>query len=172
MTVSAVGQNDNSRLYTVAKATTIGAAAGYASKYLLPVTKQEDTISLRSMINYCRKITNKAKIEELNKLKERTPAQDEFIKMAESKDKKAFGFKFISDEVKSLSQKNAASGKEFLGLVREVNTVSKSLTRRFVKAYHVMLKDIRPAAPFVVAGAGVGFLAGFAHNVMKTDFDA
>ena len=87
MTVGAVGHNDNSRLYTVASSTALGAAAGYASKYLLPVTKQEDTVSRRIMINYCRKVTNKAKIAEIkSQIGEITAAQDAFIKIDYHKD--------------------------------------------------------------------------------------
>lgn len=172
MTVSAVGQNDNSRLYTVVKSTAIGAAAGYAAKYILPVTKQEDTVSRRTMINYCRKITNKARVAEINSARTKTKAQDVFVKMIESKDKDAFAPKSILAKVKALGGEDSAAGKEFRGIIRDVNDLSKNLTRRFAKSYHHMLKDIRPSAPFIVAGAGIGFFAGFAHNVMKTDFDA
>ena len=62
--------------------------------------------------------------------------------------------------------------KEKIQLQYLLNETSKNITRRFMTAYHVMLKIKRPAIPFLVAGAGVGFLTGFAHNVMKTDFDA
>jgi len=34
MTVSAVGQNENSKLFTVVKSTAVGMAGGYALKYL------------------------------------------------------------------------------------------------------------------------------------------
>ncbi len=172
MTVSAVGQNENTKLYTVVKTTAVGAALGYASKYMLPVTKQEDTISKRTMINYCRKVTNKAKVAEIKAEGVKSRAQDVFVKMIESKDKDAFAPKYIAAKVKALGGENSAYGKEFRAIIRDVNDLSKNLTRRFAKSYHHMLKDIRPSAPFIVAGAGVGFFAGFAHNVMKTDFYA
>ena len=172
MTVSAVGQNENTKLYTVVKTTAVGAALGYASKYMLPVTKQEDTISKRTMINYCRKVTNKAKVAEIKAEGVKSRAQDVFVKMIESKDKDAFTSKSLSAKVKSLGGENSIDGKEFRGIIRNVDQMSKSLTRRFITAYHVMLKIKRPTVPFLVAGAGIGFLTGFAHNVMKTDFDA
>lgn len=172
MTVSAVGQNENSRLYTVAKATAIGAASGYALKYLLPVTKQEDTISRRTMINYCRKVTNKAKVAEFNSNGVKTKAQDCFVKMIESKDKDAFSSKSLKLKIKALGGDDSAAGKEFRTIIRNVDESSKVLTRHMAKAYHIMLKNIRPAVPFIVAGAGAGFLAGFMHNVMKTDYNA
>ncbi len=172
MTVSAVGQNDNSKLYTVVKSTAIGAAVGYASKYVLPITKQEDTVSRRTMINYCRKITNKERVAEFKAGGVKTKAQDAFVKMIESKDKDAFSLSSINKKVRALGGEDSAAGKEFRCIIRDVNEVSKSLTRRFAKSYHYMLKDIRPSAPFIVAGAGIGFFTGFANNVMKTDFYA
>ena len=102
----------------------------------------------------------------------KSKAQDVFIKMIDSNDKDAFTSKSISAKVKALGGENSVAGKEFRGIIRNVDEMSKSLTRRFTTAYHVMLKIKRPAVPFLVAGAGVGFLTGFAHNVMKTDFDA
>lgn len=173
MTVSAVGQSDNSKLYTIIQTSTAGAVAGYASKYILPVTKQENTINTRTMFNYCRKITNNAKVADLNALGDKkTLAQDAFIKIAQSKKKDAFSFKNIQENVKTLGGESSLAGKEFRSLVREVDSVSKNLTRKFAKAYNFMLKDIRPTAPFIVTGAGIGFFAGFAHNVFKTDIDA
>ena len=171
MTVRAVGQTDNnSKLYTIVQTTVAGAAAGYASKYVLPVTKQENTIDKRTMLNYCRKITNKAKIADFNALGDKkTLAQDSFITMAESKDKRAFSPENIAKRVKELGGEDSAMGKEFRCIIREVNSVSKNLTRQFAKSYHFMLKDIRPAAPFVFVGAGIGFFAGFAHNVLSSE---
>lgn len=171
MTVSAVGQTENnSKLFTIIQTTAAGSVAGYASKYILPVTKQENTISKRVMLNYCRKITNKAKVAEFNALGDKkTPAQDTFVKIVENKDNDAFAYSAIKNKVKALGGENSIAGKEFRSIIREVNSVSNNLTRQFSKAYHFMLKDIRPAAPFVVTGAGIGFFAGFAHNVFKTD---
>ena len=173
MTVSAVGQTDNSKLYTIIQTSAAGTVAGYASKYILPVTKQENNINTKTMFNYCRKITNKAKVADFNSLGDKkTPAQDMFIKMANSKEKDAFSFQNIKENVKALGGEDSVAGKEFHSIVREVNAVSKNLTRQFAKAYRFMLKDIRPTTPFVVAGAGIGFFAGFAHNVFKTDVNA
>lgn len=171
MTVNAVGKSDN--LYTIIQTTAAGSVAGYASKYILPVTKQENSISKSSMLNYCRKITNKAKIADLEALGDKkTLAQDAFIKMANSKDKRAFAFSEIGKQVTKLGGEDSVAGKELRGIIREVNSVSTNLTKQFAKAYRFMLEDIRPAAPFVFAGAGVGFFAGFAHNVFKIDINA
>ncbi len=172
MTISAVKQNDNSHLYTVMKSTALGAAGGYAFKYLWPVTKQEDTFNRKVLINYCRKVTNKAKVQEFKEMPEMTKAQDTFVKMIESKDKNAFTDNYIKNRVSKLGGEKSANAKEFRAIIRDVNNSSKEMFKRWGIGYHMMIKYIRPVVPFLVAGAGVGFFAGFAHNVFKTDYMA
>ncbi len=172
MTVSAIGQNDNSRLHTIVRSTAVGAGIGLASKYLLPITNQEDKISRKTMVNYCRKVTNKAKVAEFKKDGIKSNAQDLFVKIVESNDKEAFSHSGRITKIKALGGPDSLAGKEFRDIMRNVDATASTLTRKFARAYHIMLKDIRPTAPFIVAGAGLGFLAGFAHNVMKTDFNA
>ncbi|WP_303964433.1 hypothetical protein [Succinatimonas hippei] len=171
MTVNAV-QNDNSRLYTIVKATAAGAAGGYALKYLYPIQDQENSFNKKSMINYCRKLTNKAKVAEFKENGVKSKAQDVFVKIIESNDKDAFSHSGKQKKIKALGGENSLAGKEFIQIIRNVDETASTLMRRFARAYHIMLKDIRPTTPFIVAGAGIGFLAGFAHNVMKTDFNA
>jgi hypothetical protein len=169
MTVKAIGNDENSRLGTIVKSTAAGTAAGYAMKWLWPVQKQEDTINKRAMMNYCLKITNKAKVQELNSMGVRTRAQDCFVKMIESGDKKAFWARSIAAKVEALGGENSNAGKEFRTIIRNVDEQAKQLIRRFAVSHNIMLKKIRPVVPFLVAGAGVGFFTGFTHNVMKND---
>lgn len=189
MTVTRVGQDNttSSRLNTVVKSTAAGTVAGYATKWLWPVMKQEDTIDKRAMFNYCRKVTNKAKAKEFATLADRTPAQDSFIEMANKGYQNVtlqYGDKprtikqslFTADEiakrVDALGGENSVAGKELRSIIRGVNEQSKQMMRRFSTSYGIMLKKIRQPIPFLVAGAGVGFFTGFTHNVMKTDYYA
>ena len=170
MTVRAVGQNDgNSCLNTVVKSTAAGAGTFYALKYLWPITTQEDTFNNEVMTKYCHKIANNAKVAEIQESGLKTPAQDVFVKMIESKDKAAFDTKSIAEKVKTLGGENSLNGKELRTIIRNVNENSRQLLRQWTTAYNVMLKIKRPAVPFLVAGAGAGFLAGFTHNVLKAD---
>lgn len=173
MTVNAIGQNDgNSRLGVIVKSTAAGTVAGYAMKWLWPVQKQEDSINRRTMVNYCRKVTNKAKVQEYKNLGVKTKAQDVFIKMIESGDKDAFTKTSLDKKVASLGGETSVDAKEFRGIIRNVNDQSKQMLKRFAVSYNIMLKKIRPTVPFLVAGAGIGFFTGFTHNVMKCDYDA
>jgi hypothetical protein len=169
MVVSAIGQEQNSSLSTIIKSTAIGTAAGYSLKYLWPVTPQEDDFNRKVMINYCRKVTNKAKAEDLRANGIKTLAQDCFVKMIDSKDKNAFNSDSLAKKVAQLGGENSFAGKEFRAIVRNVNETSNQMFKRWGTAYHIMLKVKRPTIPFLVAGAGVGFLAGFTHNILKTD---
>ena len=141
-------------------------------KWIWPVQKQEDTINKRAMVNYCRKITNKAKVQEYNNLGVRTKAQDTFIKMIQSGEKDAFTSENLAKKVVALGGEASIDGKEFRGIIRNVNESSREMLKRFAVSYHIMLKKIRQPIPFLVAGAGIGFFTGFTHNVMKCDYDA
>lgn len=169
MTVRPVGQNENSHINTIVASTVVGTGAGYALKYLYPITKQEDDFNSKIMTNYCHKITNRAKVREFNEMSSRTKAQDCFIKMIESRDKEAFQFDKLAKKVEGLGGESSAAGKEFRGIIRTVNEASAQMLKRWNTAYKMMLKIKRPVVPFLVAGAGAGFLAGFTHNVLRTD---
>lgn len=175
MTVSAVGKNDNSCLNTVAKTTALGAGAGYSMKYLWKVNDQEFGISLRRFINMGRKVANDSKLDSLPVKAERTPAQDCFVKLIESDkaaksgEKKAFTYENITKKVKELGGEDSAAGKELRGIIRDVNSSARQVSRRLCGAYKMMLKNKRPAIPFLVAGAGAGFMTGIIRNVMKND---
>ena len=46
---------------------------------------------------------------------------------------------------------------------------SKDFAKRSVCTYNLALKKIRPAAPFIIAGAVTGLLTSFVSNVLRTD---
>lgn len=169
MTVSAVGQNQNSHLSTVVTSTAVGTLSGYAMKYAWPIQKQESDFNPRVMVNYCRKVTNKAKVAAFEAMGVKSQAQDCFVKMIKHGDKDAFKSSKLAEKVAALGGEGSASGKEFRGIIRNVNETSSQMIKRWAVAYNLMLKKIRPTVPFLVAGAGVGFLTGFTHNVLKTD---
>lgn len=87
MSVSAVQMNEHrSPLSIVAGATILGGTAGYVSKYIIPLRKEEKgDINRYAIINSCRKDINAQKVSELKALNARTEAQDQFIKMIEYK---------------------------------------------------------------------------------------
>lgn len=169
MTVRPIGQSEHSNMSTIIASTAIGTGSGYALKYLYPVTKQEDDFNSKIMTNYCHKITNRAKAKEFNEMSSRTKAQDCFVKMIESGDKEAFQFDKLAKKVEILGGENSVAGKEFRGIIRTVNETSAQTLKRWNTAYKMMLKIKRPVVPFLVAGAGMGFLAGFTHNILRTD---
>lgn len=169
MSVRAVGNNEQSHLNTVVKSTAVGLAAGYAMKCWWPVTSEENKYNRRIFINSCHKLVNDAKIDEFSKNPELTPAQNAFKEIVLSKDKKAFTLDSIKAKAASLGGEESAAGKEFRAIVKNVNETSKTLRRNAVTAYKIMLKKARPMAPFLVAGAGAGFIAGFAKNMVRGD---
>ena len=178
MVVRAINQNDgNSRLHTVIKSTAAGTAAGYAMKYIWPVTQQENDMPERVILNACRKATNNAKADEFEKLGTKSEAQKSFIQMVKDpktleQKRAAFTPESLKARVETLGGESSDAGKEFRGIIRSVNEESSQMAKKLGLAYKMMLKHIRPVVPFLVAGAGIGFFTGFTHNVLKTDYYA
>ncbi len=172
MTVRPISQNDrSSSLNTVIRSTAVGTAIGYGLKYAWPVTKQEDTFSRRDILKVNRKSANNDKVAEIKAQGEKTKAQVAFVRMVESEDD-AFSSECLERKIKALGGENSADGKEFKRLIRSVNETASKNAKLDIIGRKIAIKWTRPAIPFLVAGAGVGFLAGFAHNVMKTDYYA
>lgn len=79
-----------------------------------------------------------------------------------------------------LIKKNAVKAKrEFFTEIKELPTRSlahdtyinsaKKFAKHNICAYDTALKKIRPAAPFVIAGAVTGLVSSFVYNVFRTD---
>ena len=167
MTVRAVGQDDrNTSLSTVVKSTVAGTTAGYVMKRVWPVQKQENTINRRVIVDFSNQIMNKEFADAFKDLKQMTPAQDMFVKAVESGKSDVFARKNV---LKTMQELGEASGKEYRDIVRNAGQSASRLAKYYASSCYSMIKRNRPSVPFLVAGAGAGFLAGFAHNVMKCD---
>ena len=79
-----------------------------------------------------------------------------------------------------LIKKNAVKAKqEFFAEIKDLPTRSlahdtyinsaKKFAKHNICAYDTALKKIRPAAPFVIAGAVTGLVSSFVYNVFRTD---
>lgn len=173
MRVDTVGQKQSSCVNTVVKSTAVGAASGYALKYLWPLVKQENTIGARWWLKNAMKFSNNEKVEKFMLYDKRTPAQDAFIKLVEqdkgSKTKVAFSFSNIKKVINELGGQNSAAAKELKSIITSANDAAHSMAKTFMAGSCYGLKRKRPTVPFLVAGAGIGFITGFIHNVAKTD---
>ena len=173
MTVRAIGQDDrSSSLNTIIKSTAAGTVAGYAMKWIWPVTKQEDTFSRREILEFNRKAANRKKVDEIKAQGEKTNAQVVFVNMIDSEDKDAFKDTTINKKIKILGGEGSSDAKELRRLIKDVKESANKAARFDIIGRKIGLKYMRPVIPFLVAGAGVGFFGGFAHNVMKTDYYA
>ena len=101
MDVSAVKSYENRNpLQTVINSTLIGAAVGYSAKYTIPLQKREKkAINSRAIVNASRKDINQQKVNSFKLLKNRTPAQDAFIKMVETRDELIPVFRRVSGKI-------------------------------------------------------------------------
>lgn len=121
MDVSAVKSYENRNpLQTVINSTLIGAAVGYSAKYTIPLQKREKkAINSRAIVNASRKDINQQKVNSFKLLKNRTPAQDAFIKMVETRDE--FKYPTLEELAKRLGGEETPLGAKVLNIINGKN---------------------------------------------------
>lgn len=121
MDVSAVKSYENRNpLQTVINSTLIGAAVGYSAKYTIPLQKREKkAINSRAIVNASRKDINQQKVNSFKLLKNRTPAQDAFIKMVDTRDE--FKYPSLGELAERLGGKDTPLGKQVLEIINGVS---------------------------------------------------
>ncbi len=171
MTVRAIQSNsDNGMLSTVAITSATGAGVGYLSKYMLPIQEQEKDANYRKILKIARVESAKIKADEIDAIrnvKNKSLAQDTFIKMIDNKEK--INITNINAKIKSLGGQKSVDAIEFKNIISHVNESAATMSRHCISAYEGVVKRLRPTTPFVVAGALTGMFAGIAHNVLKTN---
>ncbi len=175
MTVRAVEtyNHDRSAFPIVLGGIAAGTGAGYALKYILPVTENENNFSKRAIINSSRKIANQNMVNDIQAAAKAsssplTLAQDTFVKMIENKGgNEGFKAKNITTKIKELNKKVPGAGKEYENIVSTVNEVARTKSERLIKACKLMVKSERPLAGFLVPGAILGLLGGAFVNAFR-----
>lgn len=176
MKTQAIQNNEQKGSFaTIVKSTGVGCLAGYAAKYMLPITEEEMDNEYRETIKLIRTHTNKTKnryLDEIRNIPNKTLAQDTFVKMLDTTNdakltnaQKAVGMKKIIKEA-NLSESDSAQLKFML---KNVNQKAKDLTHKYIGAYEGVLKKKRSLGWLLVPGAIIGFSVGLAKNILKSD---
>jgi metal-dependent amidase/aminoacylase/carboxypeptidase family protein len=172
MTIRAIQSNENDNLSTVVKASAVGAALGYASKYVLPITTQErEDKNYHETIKIAREQSKKLKgefIEEIRNIPNRSLAQDQFLKIVDV-DKPVIKPSIIKEAMAKLGGTDSVNAIEFKNILARMNETAIKRANTIISVYEGYVKRIRPTAPFVVAGALTGLFAGVTHNILKTE---
>jgi len=117
MGVSAVQNYENRNpLSTVILSTAMGGGIGYCSKTAIGLTKNEKKdINYKAIVNASRKDVNQKKAASFKINKQRTEAQDAFIKMVDNKE--PFKSPTVKDLAERLGGESTELGKKILGII-------------------------------------------------------
>ena len=176
MKVEAVNNRQNV-LWTLGQGATIGAAAGLAGKYLLPLTPEEknsdEYVKVMGKINNHKNAYNFRTEKYLDGLKAKesiSVAEDRFIKLFDGmKEGEHVKKASIRSAIKDLEAKNPLDAVEFKNLCRETSKAVKDTAKQCVNAYNIVTKHIRPTGFFVATGAVVGAFMSLINDVIKTE---
>lgn len=176
MKTQAIQNNEQKGAFpTILKTTGIGCLAGYAAKYMLPLTEDEMDNQYRETVRLIRTHTNKTKarfLDEIRNIPNKTLAQDTFVKMLDVSEnteltnaQKAVKMKNVV-KAANLSESDSAQLKF---MMKNVNNKAKALTHKYITAYEGVIKKNRPLAWLLVPGAIIGFSTGLAKNILKSE---
>ncbi len=182
---------------SMGKGVVIGGVAGYAAKYMLPLSEAEKDNEYKIVTEEIKRQAGRSKgipIEAIRNLETKTPAQDVFLKMVDAgldaslADEKAAlnGIegaakgKTLKDNIASIKRSlkmnkiikeanlDADGLKELKNIIAQVNEKARVNTEHFLKSYDSATKAMkRPTIAFVTMGAVAGFFGGLIHNVIK-----
>lgn len=129
MKTNAIQSNENS-FSTIMKTSAIGGVAGYAAKYMLPLTSDEMDDEFKGAIEIIRKESNKAKaksIETLRNIPDKTLAQDTFIKMVDAEnvtiDNKDAARRFNARKIKKAIDTSSLNASEKAEVLNNLKTL-------------------------------------------------
>ncbi|MCM1339016.1 MAG: hypothetical protein NC191_05040 [Muribaculaceae bacterium] len=179
MAIPSVQINDRSHhtaLQVLGQGVVLGGAAGYAGKYLLPLTHEEK--SSDEYVKVMDKI-HKQKTEYsirtekyLADMKAKThisPAEDAFIKLFDGmKEGDHVKPSRIKKALQTLEAKNPIDVADFRNICKETSRIADETAKQCAKAYKLVTKHIRPTGFFVATGAIVGATASLIGDALKT----
>ena len=143
----------------------IGAAGGLVVRQLVPLSEAESKkIPLRTILISARKNTNSNMVNQFKSLKERSVAQDTFIKMIEDKN-----FKKSKDIAEALQPPEVAE--EFKKIIKVADKDAAASARSIASGYVRMIKGSRPYLGYVAVGTTLGVLGGLLKNVLTQNRD-
>lgn len=177
MSINSIESQNRSPFGTMAKASISGGIIGYAAKHMLPLNASEMDDEFKGAMAIIRKQSNKAKasaIETIRSIKDKTLAQDTFMKMVDSesvqgavKDAKltrALNMRKIAESA-NLSLGDMV---ELKGIIAGVNKKAGDMYRSCVKGYESAVKNKRVTPIYIATGAALGLFAGLGQSIFRS----
>ncbi len=180
MAIQAINRNErthHSALTTLGQGALAGAAAGYAGKYLLPLTHEEknsdEYIKVTDKIRKQKteySIRTEKYLNGMKAKKNRSLAEDEFIRLFDGmKEGDHVKPGRIRKALQTLNAENPLEALEFRNICRETSKIAEDTAKQCIQAYKLVTKHIRPTAFFVTTGAVAGAAIALIGDTLKTD---
>lgn len=157
MSVNSI-ENNNTKRVSYVGSMAVGAMAGYALKWAIPLTSQEKDGSYKQNMSEARHTywqKREQEIEALKNIKEKPDGADEFIKLHDEK-------RLTYTEIKKAEQ---PLQDKLLGLLNKVNDSARTSKKESREAFVLHTKKMRPASTFIILGIVTGLLYALIYNV-------
>lgn len=161
MAVDALQKSQNSPTQvSYLKYSATGALAGYALKYLIPVTYSERDEDYNAILKENQKNAAKQKAKEIEKIRQsikRTESTDIFIRMYDADT-------LTSENIKKLE---SPLKENVLSIFDRLNLQSQEFITKGKRNLDTITKSIRPTHIFVGTGLVLGFVTALGTNILR-----
>lgn len=161
MAVDALQKNQNSPTQvSYLKYSATGALAGYALKYLIPVTYSERDEDYNAILKENQQNAAKRKTDEVEKIRDsekKSELTDTFIRMHDSETLTPENIQKLESPLKE----------NLLNMLDRLNSQSQEFITKGKKNLDTITKSIRPTHVFVGTGLAIGFLTAVGTNILR-----
>ncbi len=161
MAVDALQKNQNPPTQvSYIKYAATGALAGYALKYLIPVTYSERDEDYNAILQENQDNAAKQKADAIEKIRQtrpKTELNDTFIRMHEAN-------KLTPESIKKLE---SPLKENLLNMFDRLNSQSQEFITKGKRNLDAVTKSIRPTHVFVITGLVIGFLTAVGTNILR-----
>lgn len=161
MAVDALQKNQNSPTQvSYLKYSATGALAGYALKYLIPVTYSERDEDYNAVLKENQENAAKQKADEIEKIRhtsKRSESTDTFIRM------------YDADTLtpKNIQKLESPLKENVLNMFDKLNLQSQEFITKGKRNLDAVTKSIRPTHVFIGTGLVLGFLTAVGTNIIR-----
>lgn len=179
LTIQPIESNNNrhSCIVPMAEGAFIGGAAGYAAKYLQPLTPQEKANPEYKKV--IEKINNQKTtygpqteryLDQMKAKDSHSLAEDVFIKMFDGmKEGDKVKGETIREAINSIREKNPNEVAEFKRVCKASTQIAEKTAKQCIDAYNLVTKHIRPTGFYITTGAVVGAIIALFKDILRPD---
>lgn len=172
-------ENKHSILVPMMEGAIVGAGAGFIGKYALPLTTEEklsaEYVEKMADIKKYKTAYNARTKNYIHNIKikaDKTPAEDEFVKMFNGMKKgEQMKHSRVKTALLNLEKNSPEQIPAFRNLCKKSIELAENVAKKEIQSYNFFTKHVRPTGFFLIAGAIAGAFIATVKDLIKTEIN-